>query len=102
MSSPIESKVYASTIGTGAGAAVSAFALWLLGVLVWGVPDTAARAGDAIAAVPLPVAGLIGVAITAGGGFLAGWKARHTPRPEPIAILGKADPAPETPVAPPA
>ena len=36
----------------------------------------------AIAAVPLPVAGLITGLITLGGVYGGGWLAKHTPRPE--------------------
>lgn len=78
----IERKVYAATLGTGAGAAVSAFLLWVLGVMFWGADASAAAAGDAIAAVPSPVAGMVAMVITAGGAFLSGYLAHHTERPD--------------------
>jgi hypothetical protein len=79
--STIESKVIAATAGSGAGAAVSAFVLWLLGITVWHVPNTADSAGSAISAVPTPVAGLIAIVLAVAGAFLAGYAAPHTDRP---------------------
>jgi hypothetical protein len=81
MAAPTESKVYGATIGGGAGATLTAFVLWLLGVLIWHVSSTAPAAGDAIAAVPLPVAGVLTGLITLGGVYGGGWLAKHTPRP---------------------
>lgn len=82
MAAATESKVYGATIGGGAGAIVTSFVLWLLGVLVWNVSSVAESAGDAIAAVPLPVAGVITGLITLGGVYGGGWLAKHTPRPD--------------------
>lgn len=83
--SPVEAKVYAATIGGGAGAIVSAFLVWLLGVLVWDAPSTSAAAAEAVAAVPGPVTAIVGLIITVGSTFLGGYLARHTPRPTPDA-----------------
>lgn len=89
---PVESKVYAATIGTGAGAVVAAFVIWLLGVIIWHAPFTSVGATEAAAAVPAPVTGIVALAITVGGTFLGGYRAKHTPRPpEP--------PAPDAAVA---
>lgn len=78
---PVEGKVWASTVGGGAGATVSSFVLWILGVLVWGAPSNASSATDAVAAVPFPVIGVVGLVITVGGVFIGGYLAKHTPRP---------------------
>jgi hypothetical protein len=76
----LETKVVAATGGSGAGATVATFVLWLLGVTVWGVSNSADHAGDAIAAVPSPVAGLILIVVSALGAALGGWLAPHTPQ----------------------
>ena len=81
MNAPVEGKVWASTVGGGAGATVSTFVIWLLGVLVWGADSTAEAATDAVAAVPFPVIGIVGLAITVGGIFAGGYLAKHSPRP---------------------
>jgi len=78
----IEAKVYAAAVGTGTGAIVAAFITWILGVTVWGAGFDATSATDAIAAVPGPVVGVIGLAITVGGSFLGGYAADHTTRPD--------------------
>lgn len=98
---PIESKVYAATVGTGAGAIVSAFVLWLLGVTVWGVAFTANAATDAIAAVPAPISGMVGLLITVAGSFAGGYLGDHTERPDlekplqPMEDSNAAGPAPD-------
>lgn len=78
----IESKVYAGTLGTTAAAAVSAFTLWALGVLIWGASADSASATDAVAAVPGPVAGLVAILLPAIGSFVGGYIAKHTQRPD--------------------
>jgi len=80
---PVEAKVYAATIGTGAGAVVSAFIVWLLGVIVWRAPFTAPGAAEAVASVPGPVTAIVGLVITVGSSFIGGYWAKHTPRPQP-------------------
>lgn len=62
---PISPKVVASAAGAGLGTAVSSLIVWLLGVLVWNQPWTAAAVNDAIAAVPTPVSGLVFLLVTA-------------------------------------
>lgn len=74
----VESKVVSATGGAGAGAVVSSFIVWLLGVSVWHVSDAASKAGDAIAAVPTPVSGLVFIVISASAAFAAGWLTPHT------------------------
>jgi hypothetical protein len=90
---PIESKVYGGTIGTGAGAVISAFVVWLLGVTVWGAPPDSPGATEALAAVPSPVAAIVGLLITVGGSFVGGYLARHTPRPETTEALDRIEEA---------
>ena len=62
---PISPKVVASAAGAGLGTAVSSLIVWLLGVLVWNKPWTAAAVNDAIAAVPTTVSGLVFLLVTA-------------------------------------
>lgn len=78
----VESKVYAAAVGTGAGAVVAAFVTWLLGVFVFGASASAQTASDAIAAVPGPVVGIVGLVITVGGSLVGGYSADHTARPD--------------------
>jgi hypothetical protein len=66
MDRPIESKVTAATVAT----AVTGLVLWVLGKLVF--------RGD----VPEPVAGAVLTVVPAIAAFVAGWWARHTPRPD--------------------
>lgn len=89
MSSPTETKVVAGAAGSGAGAALGTFTLWLLGVTVWHVPNTADKAGDAIGAVPTPVAALLLLVVSAFGSYLAGYLAPHSfrPAPTPAAVV---------------
>lgn len=81
--SVIESKVIAAAAGSGAGAAAAGFLLWLLGVVAFGAPSSAGHAADAVAAVPEPVALLIGVVVTIVSTAVAGYLAPHTTRPGP-------------------
>lgn len=69
MARPVERKVYASTIGAGAGLTVSNFALWIADVIWW--------PGDAN--VPGPVADFVMLAVTIGLTFLGGYLAKHDP-----------------------
>lgn len=69
MSRPVERKVYAATIGAGAGLTVSNFALWAADTIWW--PGTEE--------VPLPVAGFVELIVTVGLAFLGGWLAKHDP-----------------------
>ena len=78
----IESKVVAAAAGSGAGLAATAFVDWLLGVTVFGASNTAAKAADALAAVPAPVSAIVGIIITVGSTFLMGYAAPHTDRTE--------------------
>lgn len=89
---PIEGKVWAATVGTGAGAVVSGFVVWLLGVLVWQAPFTSEGATQAVASVPGPVVAIVGLVITVGGAFIGGYSAKHTPRPQPD-VQPEPDPA---------
>ena len=77
----VETKVVAATAGSGAGAVLASFGLWMLGVTVWHVDSGADHAGEAVAAVPSPVAGLILLVVSGLGAAVAGWLAPHTPQP---------------------
>jgi hypothetical protein len=66
VSAPIESKVSAATIATAA----SGLAVWAL--------QTYAFHGE----LPLPVAAAVTTVVPALCAFIAGWAARHTPRPD--------------------
>jgi hypothetical protein len=68
MSNPVERKVYASTLGSGVGVTVTSFALWVADT-VWWPSDTEE--------VPVPVAGFVGLVVTAGLTFIFGWLAKH-------------------------
>lgn len=78
----IETKVIAAAAGSGAGAAVGSFLLWLLGVVVWHMPDTAAHATDAVAAVPGPVSAVVLAGLAIAGSAVGGYAAPHTSRPD--------------------
>lgn len=67
---PVERKVYAATIGAGAGLTVSDFALWVVD-RVWWPAETDI--------VPLPVAGFVNLIVTVAFTFGAGWLAKHDP-----------------------
>jgi len=83
----IETKVIASAAGAGGGGVVSAFLLWLLGVLLWHVPNDAEHAVQAAAA-----AGLLALILVVLGSLIAGYEAPHTHRPD----LAPPAPAPAT------
>jgi hypothetical protein len=51
----IETKVVSATAGSGAGAVVSTFIVWLLGATIWDAGTGASDVDKAIAAVPTPV-----------------------------------------------
>jgi ABC-type multidrug transport system fused ATPase/permease subunit len=87
---PTRAKVLAASAGAGVGAAFSTFSVWLLGVLVWGAPNTAASADDALAAVPAPVSVLLVTVLSAGFSYLAGYIKRENGEAE-VAELGEAD-----------
>lgn len=76
----IETKVIAAGAGGLAAGEFSRFVVWLLGVVLWHQPDTALKAGEAIAAVPGPVAALVPPALGGVCAFLAGYVAPHTSR----------------------
>lgn len=80
-SAPVEGKVWASTVGAGAGTVTAGFLTWLLGVSLWGAPSDAAHAVQAVQAVPAPVSLMLGLALSVGATFMAGYQAKHTDRP---------------------
>jgi hypothetical protein len=71
---PVSPKVVASAAGAGLGTALSSLIVWLLGVLVWNQPWTAAAVNDAIAAVPTPVSGLVFLLVTAASAAGPGYR----------------------------
>jgi hypothetical protein len=73
-SNPTSPKVIASAAGAGVGATVSTLIVWLLGVVVWKQPMTAAAVNDAVTAVPSPVAGLILLLLTAASAAVPGYR----------------------------
>lgn len=68
MGRPVERKVYAATIGAGAGTVVSDFVLWGIDQIWWPSEEVD---------IPLPVAGFSSLLVTVGMTFLAGWWAKH-------------------------
>ena len=71
---PLSPKVVASAAGAGLGTAISTLIVWLLGVLVWKQPWTAAAVNDAMAAVPTPVSGLVFLLVTAASAAGPGYR----------------------------
>lgn len=85
---PVEGKVWASTAGGIGGKFTAGLVLWLLGVLVWRQPADALHAVQAVDAVPAPVALFLGLALSSGATFAAGWWAKHSPRPVDLSVIG--------------
>jgi hypothetical protein len=86
MKRPVERKVYAASIGAGAGLTVSNFALWAADSIWWPSPD---------ANVPDPVAGFVELVVTVGLAFLGGWLAKHDPGYVEIDQVDTLEPLPE-------
>lgn len=80
---PVETKVWAGVSGTAAGATISAFLIWLLGVTVWDAPSDADSAQSAVGAVPVPVSALVALVVLLLFNFLSMYIAPHTYR-EPV------------------
>lgn len=70
MTRPVERKVYAGTIGAGAGLTISNFALWCVDRAWWPADNVD---------IPTPVAGFVEFVVTVGTAFLFGWLAKHDP-----------------------
>lgn len=69
----VEPKTKAAAWGAGGGAIVAAFVNYVI--------DEAFYSGDGVPPdVPLPVSSFVGLAVTAGGAFLASYFARHVNR----------------------
>lgn len=75
MAKPVERKVYAGTLGAGAGGVLGTFVVWGTG-LFFGGSATAEAVKDTIAAVPAPVSALELFIVAAAGSFAAGYKAK--------------------------
>jgi hypothetical protein len=67
---PTERKVYAATLGAGAGTIVSEFVLWGIDSIWW--PSDTAN-------VPGPVASFVNLLVPMLLAFGAGWLAKHDP-----------------------
>ena len=78
----LETKVIAAMGGSGLGAALSAFLLWVVGVLAFGASSAADQVPKALAAVPEPVGALLAILVAIGGAFIGGYAAPHTHRPD--------------------
>lgn len=87
MTNPVETKVVAATGAAAAGSALSAFVVWLLGVVVWGAPSDSGHADDAVLAVPTPVSVIVALAIVSAVTWLGGYLARHTVRDEGAGLV---------------
>jgi len=81
VSAPIEGKVSAQAIVNLAATAFTALLTWGTAVWFYGLPNTAAAAVKAVAEVPAQILGIYALIPTAAG-FYAGYRARHTPRPD--------------------
>lgn len=84
-SNPTSPKAWFAAIGAGLGAALTTFLLWLIGVLITG-DGSADGVDNAIAAVPAPLAVIIGIVVLAGSGFLGAYAKTD---PERLPTLGK-------------
>jgi hypothetical protein len=110
----IETKVWAAIAGGVGGGALVTLVLWMLGVSIWHVSDTASSSAAATAAVPPAVANVLILVVPAVLAGVAGWLAPHTPRAvaassyvtvSPVAqsatvTLSSADPPPDTHLPP--
>jgi hypothetical protein len=85
--STIETKVIAATAGSGFGAALSAFLLWIVGVFAFGASSSADQVPKALAAVPEPVGALLAILVAILGAFVGGYAAPHTSRPDLTTLL---------------
>ena len=85
--STIETKVIAATAGSGFGAALSAFFLWIVGVFAFGASSSADQVPKALAAVPEPVGALLAILVAILGAFIGGYAAPHTHRPDLTTVL---------------
>lgn len=88
---PISPKVVAASAGAGLGGVAATAILWVLGATFFDAGWSAANASDAIAAVPLPlsgvIVGMVGV-VTAG---LPGYRTNDPVRAAGVQALEEAD-----------
>lgn len=75
-----ETKVISAGLGAPLGGALAAYVTWQTGVMFFGASKDAGKAVDAVAAVPTPLAALLGFICVGGVAYLAGWLAPHTMR----------------------
>lgn len=74
---PVQRKVYAAAAGAGFGPVVSAFLLWLVGCLFFDGSWDAGSAVDAAAAVPVPLSGVILLAVGYLSALVPGYQAKE-------------------------
>ena len=67
---PVERKVFAGTLGAGAGSIVSDFVLWGVDKIWWPAPDVD---------IPGPVASFTSFIVITVFAFASGWLAKHDP-----------------------
>lgn len=66
---PVERKVFAGTLGAGAGTIVAEFGLWAVDEIWWPGAEE----------IPSPVAAFVSFVLITGFAFVAGWLAKHDP-----------------------
>lgn len=71
---PVEAKVKAAATGAGVGVAVAEFVNWVI--------DRYAITPDVVGDLPAPVSVAVPLLVAAGLAWLAGYRARHTARPD--------------------
>lgn len=73
---PVKRKVYAASVGGGFGPVVSAFVVWATGCLFFGASWDADHAVQAAKAVPVPLSGVILLAVGYLSAFVPGYAAK--------------------------
>jgi hypothetical protein len=80
---PIENKVWAAIVGSGAGAVLSDVVIWAIGVAISPATIAAADAEAASASVASPLVNVIRFLLIVGPTAYAGYAAKHTSRTPP-------------------
>lgn len=78
----VEAKVNAGAAGAAGGGVVGTFVVWVMGWLLFGGSADASAVEATLAAVPAPVVGVVVPVVAAGVAWVAGFLAKHTPRPD--------------------
>lgn len=80
---PVETKVQLATVGAGLSVAtITPLALWLLGAALFGGSWSAFDVDQTLLVVPWPVTWAVSSAIVSAATFYAGYKGKHTARPD--------------------